>query len=128
MERDAAQPLAGVRVLLVEDLYHLADEMRRTVQALGGTVVGPVATVAGALALIAGGAPDLALLDIDLDAHPVYPVAEALMARHAPFLFATGYERWMIDDRFSEVPTLAKPMTPRTLAAALRMLDFAAPP
>ena len=116
-------PLAGQRVLLVEDRFHVAEEMRRIVQSLGGTVVGPVATAGGALALIARGAPDLALLDIDLDDHSVYPVAAALVALQAPFVFATGFEQWMVDARFRDVPIVAKPMTTRGLLAAIRALQ-----
>ena len=116
-------PLSGQRVLLVEDRFHVAEEMRRIVQSLGGTVVGPVATADGALALIAVDAPDLALLDIDLDDHSVYPVAEALLARSVPFVFATGFEQWMVDARFRDIPIVAKPMTARGLLAAIRALQ-----
>ena len=43
-------PLNGLRVLIVEDQYLIADEMRRAVTALGGTVVGPCSTVEDAIA------------------------------------------------------------------------------
>ena len=118
-------PLTGRHVLLVEDSFHIAEQMRRTVTSLGGLVVGPVATVAAALALIAQGVPDLALLDIDLDDHPVYPVADALRACQASFIFVTGYEPWMIEARFTDVPTIEKPMTVRGLTLALTKLGMA---
>ncbi len=119
---ESGQPLAGRRVLLVEDRYWLAEELRRLVEQLGGEVVGPVGTVAGALALIAAELPDLALLDIKLDGSAVYPVAETLRARQAPFIFTTGYEPWMVDDQFSAAPTLGKPTDLAALAAAVRQL------
>ena len=39
-----------------------------------------------------------------------YPVAEILSERGVPFVFVTGYEADTIDDRFSEVPVLQKPI------------------
>ena len=39
-----------------------------------------------------------------------YPVAEILSARGVPFVFLTGYEADTVDDRFSDVPILQKPI------------------
>jgi CheY-like chemotaxis protein len=118
-------PLLNRHVLLVEDNFHIAEQMRRIVTSLGGLVVGPVSTVVAALALITQKIPDLALLDIDLDDHTVYPVADALRACQTPFVFATGYEPWMIDTRFADIPTVEKPMTVRGLTIALARLGMA---
>ena len=119
---DAPLALAGLRVLLVEDRYYVAEEMRHSVERLGGEVMGPVGNVAGALALIAAALPDLALLDVGLDDDLVYPVAEELRQSRTPFIFATGYESWIIDPRFQDAPAVRKPMTDAALAAAVRQL------
>jgi hypothetical protein len=37
-------------------------------------------------------------------------VAEILSARGVPFVFLTGYEADTVDDRFSDVPILQKPI------------------
>jgi ApbE superfamily uncharacterized protein (UPF0280 family) len=47
----APDVLRGRRVLVVEDQYLIAEEMRRAVERLGGRVVGPVASVEGALSV-----------------------------------------------------------------------------
>ncbi len=85
--------LLGRKVLLVEDDYFIADEMRRTILRSGAEVLGPVASVDKALALIAESSEiDAAVLDVNLRDVMVFPVADALTSRGVPFIFATGYE------------------------------------
>ena len=89
--------LAGRRVLLVEDDYFIADELRRDFAKTGAEVLGPVGRVDEALALIDKSAHiDGAVLDVKLHDEMVYPVADALLERGVPFVFATGYERAQI--------------------------------
>lgn len=116
------QPLAGRRVLVVEDQYLVAEEMRRMVVALGGEVVGPVARAAAGLDIIARQGIDLALLDINLGGGDVYPLAAELLCRDAAFLFVTGSEPWVIPESFRDVPRLEKPMTLKILADAVERL------
>ncbi len=54
MPDDAARRsmLAGIAILIVEDQFLIADEMRLALEELGGTVLGPVSTVGTALALL----------------------------------------------------------------------------
>ena len=40
-EQSEQLDLTGARVLLVEDEYYIADDLRRTLRAVGATVVGP---------------------------------------------------------------------------------------
>lgn len=54
---------------------------------------------------------DLAILDVNLDGQPSYPVAEILAERGVRFAFATGYGAPGLRGKFSDVPTLAKPFT-----------------
>ena len=85
--------MAGQRILLVEDEYFIVDDMVRTFKACGAEVVGPVASVDGALDLIAATERlDGAVLDVNLQGEMAYPVADALVARGVPFVFATGYD------------------------------------
>ncbi|MCG5249487.1 hypothetical protein [Methylorubrum extorquens] len=49
----ATNPLAGCRVLLVEDDYFIADGMRSEFESLGAEQVGPAASVEEAAGLIA---------------------------------------------------------------------------
>ena len=81
MSTTPSRPLANRRVLLVEDQYLVAEELRRMVQGLGGEVVGPVARATPALELLQREEVDLALLDINLGRDDVYPLAAELMRR-----------------------------------------------
>lgn len=61
--------LVGLRILVVEDEYLLAEDMRETLEAEGAEVVGPVARLSAGLALLdVGPAIDGAVLDINLQA------------------------------------------------------------
>ena len=110
--------LRGRRVLVVEDQYLIAEEMRRTVERLGGQVLGPVSTVDGALSLAARGRLDLALLDVDLHGSEIYPAADELISIGAPIIFTTGYEREAMPPGYRDLPRLDKPVTAGALAAA----------
>ena len=65
---------------------------------------------AEALAAAKQGEFDAAILDINLSDGMAYPVAEILSQRGVPFAFVTGYEADTVDERFSKVPILQKPI------------------
>jgi CheY-like chemotaxis protein len=116
----AALKLAGRCVLLVEDEYLIAEEMHARFLEAGAEVLGPVGRLDQALALATGAARiDAAVLDVRLHDELVYPVADALRARGAPFVFATGYEKAAIPARFANIPHLEKPVEPASLVKAL---------
>src|SRR5262249_61604513 len=52
---------------------------------------------------------DVAILDVNLDGEPVSPVADALVARGTPFVFATGYGERGLPEPYRDRPTLKKP-------------------
>jgi ActR/RegA family two-component response regulator len=118
----SATVLRGRKVLVVEDRYLIADEMRRTVERLGGRVVGPAPTVDRALALVRTSKPDVGLLDVDLGGDEVYAVADALLDAGALIIFATGYARTMMPPRYRDLPRIEKPVTSSALANALTLL------
>lgn len=108
------------RILLVEDEYFIVQDMARAFAEAGAEVIGPSATVADALRQIAA-TPKLdgAVLDINLQGEMVYPVADALVTRGVPFVFATGYDRQSIPDRFAGHSRCEKPVRPDQVARAL---------
>ncbi|WP_345822590.1 hypothetical protein ABC766_15095 [Methylobacterium fujisawaense] len=63
---NAARPLSHRRILVVEDEYLIAMDVKRWLMAAGATVVGPVPSVERALGLIEEGYIDAAVLDINL--------------------------------------------------------------
>jgi two-component SAPR family response regulator len=111
-----ASPLTGLNVLIVEDQYLIADEMRRVVSELGGTVVGPCATVADAIQRLKSEAVEFALLDLNLRGHSAEPVAAELTRRSIPFAFASGYEDWVVPSTYADHIWLEKPVTAKALS------------
>lgn len=109
-------PAAGLKILLVEDETIVAMMVEDALRDLGCEVVGPASSVSRALAAAAIEGLDGAFLDVNLRGEPVYPVADALIARGVPIVFLTGYGEEGVDKRFAGVPVIAKPFTPATLA------------
>jgi DNA-binding NtrC family response regulator len=82
-------PLAGRRILLVEDEVIVAMDMEWELMAAGAEVVGPAHRLAEALAM-ADGPLDAAVLDINLAGEKVWPLAERLAAAGVPFVLASA--------------------------------------
>lgn len=112
--------LSGLRVLIVEDEYFLADDLKQTLAGYGADVAGPVPTpAAGLQALELFDRIDFAVLDVHLRGHDVFPVSAALQERGIPFLFATGFDNAQIPAEYRDVPRLEKPFDPVALVAAI---------
>jgi two-component SAPR family response regulator len=117
---DRSSRLRGLRILIVEDEYAIAADLAEMVEEIGATALGPVGSVRTALGLIdAEERIDGAVLDVNLGAENVFPVAELLASRHVPFVFATGYGEGMIPETYSHVRRYEKPVTVASLTATL---------
>lgn len=103
---------SGKTILVAEDEYFIARGLVRHLEQAGAAVVGPVPTVAEALAALESSAIDAAVLDINLRGELVYPVADALLARGVPFIFATGYAASALPERYGAVERFEKPVDP----------------
>lgn len=112
--------LQGRRVLIVEDEMLVAMMLEDMLADLGCTVVGTVGRVADALKAIEDEAPDIAILDMNLDGERTDGLADALAARGIPFAFATGYGAQQIEQPHRDRPLIAKPFQESDLEAALR--------
>ncbi len=58
--------LSGVRILLVEDSWHIGVALKSLLRAMGADVAGPVASAAEAERLIAEKIPDVGIVDFNL--------------------------------------------------------------
>lgn len=115
-------PLAGERVLIVEDRYLIASELADQVTRLGGEVVGPVRNVTAAAELLARQTVQIALLDVNLEGEMVFPLAEALADQGVPIIFLTGYDEEVLPPPWRERPHISKPVDPTRLRAVLDTL------
>jgi DNA-binding response OmpR family regulator len=79
-------------------------------------------TLADALTLAQAEKIDAAILDVSLGRDDSFPLADVLRQRSVPFLFASGYGREGIPDRFADVTILQKPYDMKALSAALGQL------
>jgi DNA-binding LytR/AlgR family response regulator len=113
--------LRGLRILIVEDNFLVAENLRELLSARGCDVIGPAPRVEVALGLLAAnGRVDGAMLDINLGSEDCFPIAAALQERAVPFLFLTGYDGMPIPAEFSHAPRLSKPVDEGHLIAAAR--------
>lgn len=116
--------LTGARVLVVEDEVMVSWMVQDMVSDLGCIVLGPVPSVDQALEIIAAQPIDAAVLDVNLNGQTSYPVADALLALGAPFVFSTGYDGDRVPERYRTFPVLQKPLRRSDLAETLtRMLS-----
>jgi DNA-binding NarL/FixJ family response regulator len=104
-----AKKLRGCSVLLVEDQYLLADELRRALADAGAEVVGPFSDAALAVAAADQAKPNCAILDINLGEGASFVPAKALLARKVPVAFVTGYGEEAIPPEMRELPHFLKP-------------------
>lgn len=108
------------RVLVVEDEYVLAYQLKQALEAEGVAVLGPVSSEADARAAIERADPlDGVVLDLNLGKGISWALADFLLDRGIPFLFATGYDEAVIPERFSGVAYTPKPVSAAFVAHAL---------
>jgi PAS domain S-box-containing protein len=112
----AAIALTGRSVMLVEDEAIVALAVNDSLTELGFSVVGPFSRVSEASRALHDSKVDAAILDINLDGELVYSLAETLIDRQIPFVFATGYGAESIERRFEHIPILQKPIEKDTLS------------
>ena len=115
----ANDALARRRILVVEDEATVSLMLDDLLTAAGAIVIGPAADAATALALIDAEPIDGAVVDYALVDGTSLPVADALLARGIPFLFASGYDARAMDVRYAHVPRLEKVYTPEELLRRL---------
>ena len=85
--------------------------------------VSTAASVNAALELIGKAPPTLAVLDVNLGSNTSFAIADELMARRIPFIFATGYgEQAQFPDKLRGRPVVQKPYTLENVARALAEL------
>lgn len=114
---DKLSTLAGMRILIVEDEFFLAEDLSHFFAGVGSTVLGPASDVASARAHLDHA--DAAILDINLKDGTVFPIADELFLRGVPFVFFSGVDPGSVPERFRFVGTLPKPVSWSTVVEVL---------
>jgi DNA-binding NtrC family response regulator len=113
-------PLAGYRILIVEDEALIALDLSQALEELHAIVVGAVNNVAAASKLISEGAKiDCVVLDVDLGGESVAALIPGLDARHIPRVFMTAYREERLPKAWNVWPVVQKPMVSGTLLRAI---------
>ena len=116
----ASDDLTGVRILLVEDSWHVGKAMKTLLQLLGAEVAGPAATGAEADRLFSEQVPDLALVDFHLRGGELATgLIDRLHDRGVPVVVITGYAVLPVTPN-SVVTILQKPVNKDLLLATIR--------
>lgn len=107
--------LEGRRILLVEDEYFQAREIKTILEQEGAKVLGPTGRAHEVPELLATARIDAAILDINLGAGPSYTTANLLQREGIPFAFLTGYDSESIPPELLAIPRVEKPANQRVL-------------
>ena len=118
-DKPSRADLKGVRVLVVEDHWHVANALRSFLEAEGMKVSGPVATTADAQRLATEQKPDLAVVDIHLKLETAYVLIHQLDDLGVRVVVLSGYA--VLPELTKKVvAVLQKPFNPPELLGALR--------
>jgi DNA-binding response OmpR family regulator len=114
-----ASSLQGLRVLVVEDTWHVAKALKRALEGMGLVVAGPAANTADAERLIAEDLPHLAIVDVNLKGEMAYGLIDLLQERGVRVVIVSGYAV-LPDTTRKAAAILQKPFSGPELQATLR--------
>jgi CheY-like chemotaxis protein len=116
----SALSLAGLRVLIVEDDYVVADALRFLIESYAASVSAIAPSVQRALDALAAAPVDIAVLDINLHGASVVPLAEHLRTQGVPFVFLTGYgDAEVLPEHLRSQPRFYKPVQAEALVRGM---------
>lgn len=111
------------RILVVEDEMLIGMLLEDMLADMGHQVAAVVPRLKDALAAVERETFDLAILDVHLHGESAFPVAEALIGKKIPFVFATGYGERGLPETYRGRPVLQKPFARDDLERVLKTLS-----
>jgi CheY-like chemotaxis protein len=119
--------LEGRRVFVVEDESVITMLLQDMFEELRCEVVSLASRFQDALDKAKTLSFEVAILDVNLNGQRTFPIAEALIERGLPFVFATGYGAAAVPENFRGAPVLQKPFRLNDLERAVLTALAAAP-
>ena len=116
------QPLRGLKALVIEDEYFIADDLKRLLKGHGAAVVRLSGSVDDAMKQMCDETFHFGLIDINIRGEMTFLVADEFCRRQMPFAFLSGYDRNSIPPRFQAVPNWGKPYDGRRIVEGIRSL------
>ncbi len=111
--------LSDLRVLVVEDSWHVANALKTLLEELGVKVTGPAGTPAEAERLLGAHLPDVAIVDVNLKGEMAYGLIDRLNERGVRVVVISGYAVPQVAQAHVAA-VLQKPFSAKALLAILR--------
>jgi CheY-like chemotaxis protein len=112
-------PMPNARLLIVEDEYLIRLLLEDMLVEFGCSIAAVASNLEEGKKAAQTTEIDLAILDVNIDGHQVFPIADILRGRKLPFIFITGYGARGLPDAYRDTPTLQKPFQMQDLKATL---------
>lgn len=123
MQASRETPLLGRRILLIEDEFIFAAELKAFLTECGAQVLGPFGKLSPALNEIATGKRiDAAVLNVNLGGQKAWLALDELQKAGIPVLLVSGYSPEHLPERCRELLYLEKPVKSEDVCQALSRL------
>jgi CheY-like chemotaxis protein len=106
-------------ILLVEDEAMIRMMIADMVEMLGHRVAAEAGNMDKAMELARSAAFDFAIIDMNLNGTMSFPIADTILARSIPLIFASGYDSTRATGQYQQTAVLQKPFTIDKLEAAI---------
>ncbi|MBP2549522.1 light-regulated signal transduction histidine kinase (bacteriophytochrome) [Neorhizobium galegae] len=116
---EIAALLGDLELLLVEDQMLVAADVETLLLDHGISKVTTAPSAAEALRQLKSFTPHVAILDVNLGSGTSLPIAEELVRRDVPFIFATGYSDQSVIPASFDAPVVRKPYEATALIGAV---------
>ena len=116
---EGTSELRGLRVLVVEDSWHVAYALKSLLEELGMSVAGPAASLDEAERLLPLREPEVAIVDINLKGEMAYGLIDRLHDRGVRVIVISGYAVPQVAQG-KVAAILQKPFSAKSLLAILR--------
>jgi two-component SAPR family response regulator len=116
-----SRPFAGYKFLIIEDEMLQAWRIGDMVAELGGVVSKIAFSYDQGAAALTDPSWDCAILDINLNGKPVFPLVAILKQTGTPFIFCSAYAEMLVDvhPEFASTVRVSKPVTIEKLRDAV---------